>query len=106
MDEDSRDGAVAGLGSIFVSVLFATMYFTSSPDNILILVIAVFLGLIGLGALAKPDTIGPVVDEFLRRISEDGEELNSEESQNVTVMGDNHGNIANNSKSKNDQSDF
>jgi len=57
-------------------------------------------------ALDSPSKIGPVLDEFLRGISERGEELGAEGSQNVPFMGGNHGNIANNSDSENNQSNF
>lgn len=94
MENDKKSGYVAGLVCLFAAVLFGTQPVFSGLTNSTEIfgVIGIAFGLLGVGSLWKPKTIGKVVSEFLKRMSDnDGDinqvQKNTEKSIQVSTRG-------------------
>jgi len=77
MDEKTRDGYVASIICLFVTILFAyvaIMSISNMTTAVIMGVFAVFFGGLGCVSFAKPDTVGVAVLHFLRILFKSGEE--------------------------------
>ena len=83
MDEKTKSGYVAGVISILIYIVFI-IFAADSGWNMASKVMGVFglmFGILGIGSLLKPETIGQITSQVLENIARNAEEQGSHTHQ-------------------------
>lgn len=79
MEEKTKNGYIAGIGSLIGAGIFGIVAFNSGWNltGQVLTIFTVIFGFLGIGSLAKPDSIGQVAGQFLENIARNSQEHSS-----------------------------
>lgn len=106
MDEIKRNGYLAGFSCSLMSGVFilVALDFGFNLSGKVLTLFGVMFGILGIGSLWKPESIGPIATQLLENMRRNAEEQNKPQKKEVKIINqtiNNSGNMSNTIGSKN-----